>query len=123
MSINQRSAEDVPDTVAEWIVAPEFIDFRAARGMSEHAWGQYTDHVRNFRAASRMNEHAWRLKVLEAVRRLGDTAFVVDESPVGANRLLAMQAMRRDVDYDEMPDVVSEDSDDELDLVSESEGG
>jgi len=99
MSINQRSAEDVPDTVAEWIVAPEFIDFRAARGMSEHAWGQYTDHVRNFRAASRMNEHAWRLKVLEYFRRLGHTAFVVDEY------------------------VVSEDSDDELDLVSESEGG
>ena len=119
MSINQGSAEDVPDTVAE----PLFIDFRAARGMSEHAWGQYTDHVRNFRAASRMNEHAWRQKELEAIRRLGETGFIVDESPVGANRLLAMQAMRRDVDYDEMPDVVSEDSDDELDLVSESEGG
>ena len=123
MSINQRSAEDVPDTVAEWTVAPEFIDFRRAREMSEHAWRQHQDRVFNYRAASRMNDLAWRQKVLEAVRRIGETGFIVDESPVGANRLLAMQAMRRDVDYDEMPDVVSEDSDDELDLVSESEGG
>ena len=119
MSINQGSAEDVPDTVAE----PLFINFRAALGMNEHAWRQHQDRVFNYRAASRMNDLAWRQKVLEAVRRIGETGFIVDESPVGANRLLAMQAMRRDVDYDEMPDVVSEDSDDELDLVSESEGG
>ena len=98
MSINQGSAEDVPDTVAE----PLFINFRAALGM---------------------NEHAWRQHVLERLRRLGDTAWMVDKGPVGAHRLLAMQAMRRDVDYDEMPDVLSEDSDDELYLVSESEGG